>query len=85
MQEHQKAAIIMAYNATKGGEDNLDKLLTYLWLQKDNPTLATGDILHHLGCVRSIQHNPFVLWMDGVECRLKHREAAMVKLRFLEE
>lgn len=43
-QEHQKPEIIMDYNATKGGVDNMDKLVS-LQLQKEDPTLATGDIL----------------------------------------
>jgi hypothetical protein len=78
----------MDYNQTKGGVDNLDKLVIgysckrrggqfrqagdWLQLQKENPTLVTCDILQHLGHP-GVQ---LVCHVGGVETRLKQREAS---------
>ena len=65
---HHYIVIIMDCNATKGGVDNLDKLVTGYRRKMKNPTLATCDILQHLG----EQH---VCHLAGVEPRLEQREA----------
>lgn len=65
-QVHQKPEIVMDYNATKGGMKNMDKLVTAYQLRKEDPILATGDILWHLSVQCPCQ-------LDGTEPRVEHR------------
>ena len=59
-QEHQKPEIIMDYNATKGGVDNLDKLVTAYSCKRRTlrwPLVIFFDILDISA------YNSFVIWM----------------------
>ena len=71
-QEHLKPEIIMDYKATKGGIENVDKLVTgYTCNRRTLRWTLPGDNLQHLGHL-GVQH---VCHLDGVEPRLEQREA----------
>nr|XP_023697146.1 piggyBac transposable element-derived protein 4-like [Paramormyrops kingsleyae] len=60
-QEHQKPEIIMDYNATKGGVDNLDKLVTTYSCKRKTlrwPLVIFFDMLDISA------YNAFVIWMS---------------------
>lgn len=42
--------MILDYNSTKGGVDNLDKVIATYSCQQDS-SLALGNFLQHCGCV----------------------------------
>jgi hypothetical protein len=59
-QEHQKPEIIMDYNSTKGGVDNLDKLVTGCSYKRRTlrwPLVIFFNILN------ISPYNAFVIWM----------------------